>query len=78
VVLPELALSVGRKAGLRGEVKWNFAKFLVNPDGHVVARFDPATSPLDPEVTSAIERVLPAVVRVVQEELNRIPDGGRV
>ena len=47
-------------AGLRGEVKWNFAKFLVNPDGHVVARFDPATSPLDPEVTSAIERVLPA------------------
>jgi glutathione peroxidase len=45
--------------GLRGEVKWNFSKFLVNPDGRVVARFDPATSPLAPEVTSAVERVLP-------------------
>ena len=45
--------------GLRGEVKWNFTKFLVNPEGRVVARFDPATSPLAPEVLAAIERVLP-------------------
>jgi len=47
-------------AGLRGEVKWNFTKFLVNPEGRVVARFDPGTNPLDPEVTAAVERALPA------------------
>jgi glutathione peroxidase len=26
--------------GIRGEIRWNFTKFLVDGDGHVVARFD--------------------------------------
>lgn len=45
--------------GIRGEVKWNFTKFLIDPSGHVVARFEPAVDPLAPEVTAAIEKLLP-------------------
>jgi len=43
-----------------GDIGWNFAKFLVSPEGAVVARFDPKLDPLDPQVTSKIEAVLPA------------------
>lgn len=42
----------------RGEVRWNFTKFLVDGDGRVVARFDSAIEPLDPQVTAAIEALL--------------------
>jgi glutathione peroxidase len=45
--------------GIKGEVKWNFTKFLVDPQGHVVQRFESAVSPSDPQVTAAIEKVLP-------------------
>ncbi len=48
------------REGVKGEVKWNFTKFLVNPEGRVVARFDTKVDPLDPTVTGAIERTLPA------------------
>jgi len=44
--------------GIRGEVQWNFTKFLVAPDGRVVARFEPAVEPLDGQITSAIESLL--------------------
>jgi glutathione peroxidase len=43
----------------QGGVKWNFTKFLVDPAGVVVARFDSGTNPLSPELTTAIEAVLP-------------------
>lgn len=46
-------------AGHIGDIRWNFEKFLVGPDGSVVARFDPRVTPQAPEVTSAIEKVLP-------------------
>lgn len=46
--------------GEAGEVKWNFEKFLVSPDGKVVARFRPQVAPDSPELLSAIESVLPA------------------
>jgi glutathione peroxidase len=45
--------------GIAGDVKWNFTKFLVDPKGKVVARFEPNVKPLSPEVTKAIEGVLP-------------------
>jgi glutathione peroxidase len=45
--------------GRAGEVEWNFEKFLVSPAGGVVARFRPQTTPEDPQITAAIERVLP-------------------
>jgi glutathione peroxidase len=41
-----------------GEIKWNFTKFLIGPEGHVIARFEPAVTPDSPEVTSAIEKAL--------------------
>lgn len=41
-----------------GPIGWNFAKFLVNRKGEVIARFDPKAVPESPEVTSAIEKAL--------------------
>jgi glutathione peroxidase len=45
--------------GHSGDVRWNFEKFLVAPDGQVVARFHPRVAPDAPEVTTAVEKVLP-------------------
>ncbi len=45
--------------GQAGDVQWNFEKFLVSPDGKVVARFRPQVTPDSKEVVSAIESVLP-------------------
>jgi glutathione peroxidase len=45
--------------GEAGDVKWNFEKFLVGPDGRVVGRFRPMVTPDDPQLVSAIESVLP-------------------
>lgn len=45
--------------GIRGEVKWNFTKFVVDPEGRVVARFEPDVEPDDPRVIAAIEAALP-------------------
>jgi glutathione peroxidase len=45
--------------GHAGDLRWNFEKFLVAPDGSVVARFHPRVAPDAPELTSAIEKVLP-------------------
>jgi glutathione peroxidase len=44
---------------IRGEVKWNFTKFLVDPDGRVVQRFGSRVKPMSSEMTAAVEAVLP-------------------
>jgi glutathione peroxidase len=44
--------------GIAGEIKWNFTKFLVDRDGKVVQRFEPAVTPDSQEVTAAIEKQL--------------------
>ncbi|GAB2868894.1 glutathione peroxidase [Nocardioides pacificus] len=44
--------------GAAGDVEWNFEKFLVAPDGSVVARFSPGVVPDDPQVVSAVEAQL--------------------
>jgi glutathione peroxidase len=41
-----------------GDIVWNFAKFVVGPDGDVVARFSPPTAPKDETLVSAIEQSL--------------------
>jgi glutathione peroxidase len=41
-----------------GPIGWNFAKFLVNRKGEVIARFEPSVRPESPEVTGAIEKAL--------------------
>ena len=61
---PEIAplyktLSEETPDGIKGEVKWNFTKFLVDPTGKVVARFDSGVDPMGPEVVAAVEKNLP-------------------
>jgi glutathione peroxidase len=46
--------------GEAGDVLWNFEKFVLAPDGAVVARFRPRTDPEATEVVSVIESLLPA------------------
>jgi glutathione peroxidase len=46
-------------SGAAGDIQWNFEKFVIGPDGSVVARFRPRTGPDAPEVLAAIETSLP-------------------
>ncbi len=48
----------GTNPGTGGEIGWNFTKFLVGPDGKVIARFDSKVEPESAEVTSAVEKAL--------------------
>ena len=45
--------------GHSGDVRWNFEKFLVSPQGEVVGRFAPQVDPEAPELVEAIEGQLP-------------------
>ena len=53
-------VGVADAEGYTGDIRWNFEKFLVAPDGSVVARFAPQTQPQSPEVVAAVEEHLPA------------------
>jgi glutathione peroxidase len=44
--------------GIAGDIKWNFTKFLVDREGKVIQRFEPAVTPDSKEVTAAIEKQL--------------------
>jgi len=46
--------------GEAGDVKWNFEKFLVSPEGEVVGRFRPQVQPDDEALIAAIETNLPS------------------
>lgn len=46
--------------GYSGDIRWNFEKFLVAPDGQVAARFSPVVSPDDAQIVAAVEANLPA------------------
>ena len=46
--------------GYTGDIRWNFEKFLIGPDGAVIARFAPKTEPESAAVIAAIEAALPA------------------
>ncbi|MCA9002944.1 MAG: glutathione peroxidase, partial [Planctomycetes bacterium] len=45
--------------GKRGEIQWNFNKFLVDGEGRVVDRFEPKVTPTDEDVIARIESLLP-------------------
>jgi glutathione peroxidase len=51
-------LTKDANASVAGDIKWNFTKFLVDRNGNVVQRFEPATTPDSPEVIAAIEAQL--------------------
>ncbi|GAA2296419.1 glutathione peroxidase [Streptomyces kunmingensis] len=57
--LYERLVTTSDAEGHSGDVRWNFEKFLVSPDGTVKARFSPQTEPDADDVTGAIESVLP-------------------
>lgn len=46
--------------GRTGDIVWNFEKFVVSRDGHVVARFHPTVEPDAPQLIETIEANLPA------------------
>ena len=41
---------VADDSGHDGEIRWNFEKFLLSPEGEIVGRFDPGTEPEDPKL----------------------------
>jgi glutathione peroxidase len=45
-------------AKFQGEIPWNFAKFLVNRKGEVIARFAPGDKPEGEKVIAAIEKAI--------------------
>jgi glutathione peroxidase len=44
--------------GKAGDVVWNFEKFLVSPEGDVVARYRPLVEPEAPEVVEQIQKLV--------------------
>jgi glutathione peroxidase len=46
--------------GKRGDIRWNFEKFIVSADGKKVTRFSPKVTPDDPQLIGAVEAALPA------------------
>src|SRR5580765_911111 len=50
----------GKESPFPGEIKWNFGKFLIGKEGKIIKRFEPKTTPDDPEVIKAIEAALAA------------------
>ena len=57
---PLYACLTGQQAGPdgSGDIAWNFAKFVVDREGRVAARFPPPTDPLSDEIVQAVEEVL--------------------
>ena len=45
--------------GFEGDITWNFNKFLVDPNGKVVARFGTRVDPMSEELTKKLEEILP-------------------
>jgi glutathione peroxidase len=45
--------------GHDGDIRWNFEKFLIAPDGAIVARYSPMVVPDDPTILADIEANLP-------------------
>jgi glutathione peroxidase len=43
-----------------GDIKWNFEKFLIAPNGKIVGRFGSSVAPEDAQLVSAIQGNLPA------------------
>ncbi len=54
----ERMASKGRAPQEKGDILWNFEKFLIGRDGQVIARFSPDTTPDDPALTQAIDTAL--------------------
>ncbi|HVM10783.1 MAG TPA: glutathione peroxidase [Acidimicrobiales bacterium] len=60
--LYEKLVDVPDNKGHTGDIQWNFEKFLISPEGDVVARFNPVVKPEDETLVQTIEQVLPPEV----------------
>ncbi|MBA4406521.1 glutathione peroxidase [bacterium] len=49
---------INNDATEKGDVKWNFEKFLIDKDGNIVSRFRSKVKPESEEITKAIEQEL--------------------
>jgi glutathione peroxidase len=47
------------KSGFPGDITWNFNKFMVDPSGRVVARYDSKTDPLALNLVRDLMKILP-------------------
>ena len=50
--------SLDLKPASKGDIKWNFEKFVIDRNGAVVARFSPRTRPSDADLVKTIETAL--------------------
>ena len=57
---PLYAALTAKDSAFPGKITWNFNKFLMSKDGHIVSRFGSTDKPESKEVTSAIEMALEA------------------
>ena len=55
----EKLTAVADAEGKAGDVAWNFEKWLLSPEGEVVARFRPLIKPDDDVLVQAVEAQLP-------------------
>ena len=46
------------ESGFNGEIGWNFAKFLVDRQGKIAARFGPEDDPMGKKIAGAVEKLL--------------------
>jgi glutathione peroxidase len=44
--------------GHTGDIRWNFEKFVISPNGEILARFNPMVDPESTEVVETIEKAL--------------------
>jgi glutathione peroxidase len=56
--LYQFLTSTAANPSTSGEIQWNFTKFLVDRNGKVIQRFEPAVEPPSSEVVAAIEKAL--------------------
>jgi glutathione peroxidase len=55
---PLYAALTGSSSPFPGDVKWNFGKFLIGRDGHLIQRFDSKVAPDSAELIKAVEAAL--------------------
>ena len=64
-----------------GDIHWNFTKFLIDREGHVVLRFETDSDPSEPEFKVKIERVLDGTYKKEDKKKDDAPgsddDDGR-
>lgn len=51
-------LTSAENPDFKGEINWNFEKFLIDEDGKLVRRFRSRTTPMSAELTGAIDRLV--------------------